>query len=282
MSDHENAVTEPQQQALSTPAPDPRGIAPVWHTVVLIAAIAVLSFESARELGGASTAAAGGGDHSRLFATYFSTVVSQLLMVGWVYLGLRLRKVPFRSLFGDVSGGMRTLLLDGAIAFGFWICSVVILATINITWLITDAAIHHRAFLGANGKPAPPDPGQQHLLHTLSSLAPSNAREVAAWAVVCIMAGFVEELVFRGYFQRQFTAWGKGAAVVGVVFSSLLFGAAHGYQGVHNMVVLSVFGALFSILVVVRRSLRPGMFAHAWNDFAMGLLLMVAKARHLI
>ena len=68
-----------------------------------------------------------------------------------------------------------------------------------------------------------------------------------------MLVGFVEESVFRGYLQGQFTAWARGGAAVGVVFSALLFGAAHGYQGVRNMVLLAVFGALFSLA----RALSP-------------------------
>jgi hypothetical protein len=47
------------------------------------------------------------------------------------------------------------------------------------------------------------------------------------------------------------------------------------------MVLLSVFGALFSLLSVFRRNLRAGIFAHAWHDFAVGLLLAFVKSRHL-
>lgn len=279
----ENAVTEPlpPETAAAPSAAPPAAeapIAPLWHTIILIAGVAALSIQGAHDLAGPHGAAA----HASRIALYASTVTMQLLMLGWVYIGLRLRKVPFRSLFGNLSGGVRSLFIDLGIAAAFWVGSVVILGTINVTWLLTDAAIHHRSLFGAHGKPAPPDPAQQHLLHTLGSLAPSNGREVLAWAVVCIIAGLIEELIFRGYFQRQFTAWGRGRVAVGVVFSALMFGAAHGYQGVHNMVLLSTFGALFSLLVVFRGNLRPGMFAHAWNDFAMGLLLMFARAKGLL
>ena len=279
MPDPENVVTEPVPSESIAAVPE-RPIAPMWHTIVLIAGIALLSYEGAKSMAG-GTAGGIGGHSSRLF-TYVSTVFSQLLLLGWVYLGVRLRKVPFRSLFGDLSGGVRSLFIDLGIAGVFWIGCVIVLGTINITWFVVEAALHHRSFFGPHGKPLPPDPGQQHLLHTLASLAPSNGREVLAWAGVCMMAGLIEELVFRGYFQRQFTAWGRGAVWAGVVFSALIFGAAHGYQGIHNMVLLSTFGALFSLLVVFRGNLRPGMFAHAWNDFVMGLLLMLAHARHLI
>ena len=276
-------INEPPQPSVNEPAAPvakaPAAIAPVWHTLVLIAGIAVLSIEGARELSGPNANAA---DSNKL-VTYATTVGSQLLMLGWVYWGLRLRKVPFRSLFGDLSGGIKMFCLDLGIAVAFWIGSVVVLGTIGITWTLTELALKHQSLFPKGGKPvAVADPAQQHLIHTLSGLAPSNGREIAAWALVCMMAGLIEELIFRGYFQRQFTAWSRGAIAGGVVFSALMFGAAHGYQGIRNMVLLSVFGTLFGLLAVFRRNLRAGMFAHAWHDFAIGLLLAFAKWRHLI
>ena len=81
-----------------------------------------------------------------------------------------------------------------------------------------------------------------------------------------------EELIFRGYLQKQFHA-ASGNALVGIIAQALLFGAGHGYQGVKSMLVIGVFGALFGALAFWRRSLRPGMIAHAWQDFLAGLLL---------
>ena len=85
--------------------------------------------------------------------------------------------------------------------------------------------------------------------------------------------------MFRGYLQRQFTAWAHGSDAVGVVFSALLFGAAHGYQGVRNMFLLAVFGGLFSLLALFRRSLRAGIFAHSWHDLIAGLIARVPPCR---
>jgi uncharacterized protein len=67
-----------------------------------------------------------------------------------------------------------------------------------------------------------------------------------------------------------------------VVFSAILFGAAHGYQGTRNMVLLAVFGALFSVLAIWRRSLRDGIFAHSWHDLIAGLTLAFLRAHHFI
>jgi len=267
--------------ALTQPAPAATAkapIAPAWHTLLLIAFIAVLSIEGAREMSGPNAAAI---DSNRL-VTYATTIGSELLMLAWVWFGLRLRKVPFLSLFGDLSGGIKTFFLDLGIAAAFWVGAMMVLVISAAIWLVTDSVIHHRPLIPKGGKSAPVDPAQQHLVHTLTALAPSNAREIAAWALVCIMAGLIEELIFRGYLLRQFTAWSRGLVVGGVLLSSLVFGAAHGYQGARNMVLLTIFGSLFALLAVFRRNLRAGMFAHAWHDFIIGLLLSLLKWKHLI
>ncbi|MDE3189086.1 MAG: CPBP family intramembrane metalloprotease [Acidobacteriota bacterium] len=116
----------------------------------------------------------------------------------------------------------------------------------------------------------------------LARLAPTNAEELAGWVLLCMLVGVVEETVFRGYLQRQFSAWARGGVAAGVVFSALIFGAAHGYQGVRSMVLLAVFGALFSLLAHFRRSLRAGIFAHSWHDLITGLVLGLLKSRHLL
>ena len=51
-----------------------------------------------------------------------------------------------------------------------------------------------------------------------------------------------------------------------------VFGIAHGYQGLRNCVAIAIYGALFTLLALWRKSLRPGMIAHAWTDIAAGLL----------
>ncbi len=245
-------------------------IAPVWHTLLLVAGIGLLSLAGANEMGGRHAA------HVNRQATYAFTAVTELAMVAWVYFGLRLRQIPFRSLMGELEPGARGLAVDLGVAAVFWIGSLIVLGSIGITWQLADAAIHHRTIL-PNGQP---DAVQQHTIHTLLGLVPSTGGEIAAWILLCAIAGFAEETVFRGYLQRQFTAWGRGALWAGVVFSALLFGMAHGYQGARNMVLLSVFGALFSLLAIVRRSLRAGMIAHAWQDLIAGLGLALLHSRH--
>lgn len=249
----------------------PAPIAPAWHTVIFILGILLLSFIGARQLAGPHAA------NVNRMQTYAFTVGTEALMLGWVYLGLRLRNIPFRSVFGTVKGS-RTLGIDFLSAFVFWIGALFFLGTINVIWMASDAAIHHRA-LFPNGKP---QPDQQHLVDTLARLAPNHGWEYAVWVLVCVCAGIAEEVVFRGYFQRQFTAWGRGAVWAGVVFSAVLFGCAHGYQGARQMVLLSIFGALFSLFAIFRRNIRAGIIAHAWQDIFAGLLIALARSLHQI
>ena len=263
-------LTSPQVDPSSRPWPGP--VAPVWHTVVLIAGIVLLSIAGAAELSGAQAVV-------NRMQTYLLTATTELCMLAWVYFGLRLQKVPFRSLLSSVPGNFRSLVTDIGLAFLFWMGALFVLATIGLTWTLTEAAIEHRPIF-IPGKQLTPDPAQQQTLHTLTQLAPTSGREVAAWIALCIIAGITEEIVFRGYLHRQFTAWARGTVAIGVVLSALFFGAAHGYQGARNMVLLSIFGVLFSLLALFRRSLRPGIFAHTWQDLFAGLVLAFLKAHH--
>jgi membrane protease YdiL (CAAX protease family) len=249
-----------------------QSIAPWWHTILLVAALVLLSLAGAKEVAGRQATGI-----SRM-GTYTVTTITELVMLVWIWFGLRLRGIRFRSLLGELESGGRGVAVDLGVAGIFWIGSLFVLATVGVFWEAVEAAMHHRAF----APNAQPDAAQQHTIHTLLRLAPATASEIAAWILVCVFAGFAEEVIFRGYLQRQFTAWGRGALWAGVVFSGALFGISHGYQGVRNMVLLSVFGALFSVLAIFRRSLRPGMIAHAWQDLVAGLALALLHSRHIL
>ncbi|MFZ0392835.1 MAG: type II CAAX endopeptidase family protein [Terracidiphilus sp.] len=247
-------------------------IAPWWHTALLVAAIVLMSITGAKEIAGHHSA------HISRLGTYAFTAAAELVLLAWIWFGLRLRRLPFRSLIGELESGAQGVAVDLGVAGIFWFGSMLVLATLGIFWEVLDAVIHHRTF-APNGQP---DAAQQHAIHTLLRLAPASVSEITAWILVCAFAGFAEEIVFRGYLQRQFTAWGRGALWAGVVFSAILFGMAHGYQGARNMVLLSIFGALFSLLAIFRRSLRAGMIAHAWQDLIAGLGLALLHAQHFI
>ena len=94
--------------------------------------------------------------------------------------------------------------------------------------------------------------------------------EIAVWIALSVSAGFAEELVFRGYLQRQFTALTRSVPA-GLVMQALVFGVSHGYQGVRACVRITAFGVLFGLIAVWQRRLRPGVLAHALTDIVAGL-----------
>jgi hypothetical protein len=106
---------------------------------------------------------------------------------------------------------------------------------------------------------------------SVGRLTPHGIAESVLWVLLSISAGISEELVFRGYLQRQLTAF-TGRASLALFLQVAIFGVAHGYQGVRNCLAIAIYGALFTLLALWRRSLRPGMISHAWTDIAGGLL----------
>jgi membrane protease YdiL (CAAX protease family) len=267
----------PPQEPVAPPA-----IAPVWHTLVLVAAILAISIHGATRLTAAH------GPLNRL-STYGFTAAMEVGMLAWVILGLRLSKTPLRSLLGSFSFSFRSIATDLGVALVFWIASLMVLGSIGLAWTGVEAAVTHRATAtrdtgqqGKAGQEFKPDASQLETLRTVAQLAPSNGKEIAAWAFLCLLVGFIEETVFRGYLQQQFIRWARGGVVLGVLLSAAVFGGAHAYQGMRNIVMLTVFGVLFSVLALYRRSLRAGMFAHSWHDLLAGLALALLKSTHVI
>jgi len=104
---------------------------------------------------------------------------------------------------------------------------------------------------------------------SVASWLPQGPLEIALWVALSISAGFAEELVFRGYLQRQLRAM-TGSAAVATLLQALLFGISHGYQGLRATAKITTYALLLTALAAWRRSLRPGMLAHAWTDVASG------------
>jgi membrane protease YdiL (CAAX protease family) len=268
--------------ALSSEPAAPRAIsiAPAWHTVVLILGILAISLS-----GGYRHPGGGGVGAANRMHTYALTAGLEVVLIGWVAFGVRLRGVPLCSLFGKASIRFRSIAIDAGIALLFWMGSLMALATLALMWISIEAAITHKPIpieTGQSGKTSAPRLPEDQAARAVVQLAPSNGKEIVSWLLLCVLVGIAEELVFRGYLQQQFIAWSRGAAAGGVVFSALMFGAAHGYEGARAMFLLAVFGALFSLLALFRRNLRAGIFAHSWHDAIAGLTVALLHARHLL
>jgi membrane protease YdiL (CAAX protease family) len=285
----------------------PRTIAPLWHTLLLIAVIAAYSFWGAQAwhppaLDPLAPVAHNakqtihqspgtGLDLQRLTRYAFSGGL-ELVVVAWVWLGLRLRRVPLRSLFGKIPRTLNDITLEAGIAGLFWLSAMTVLLVLALLWQLGATAVYHHQEQQAKQhqsqptspsapKPESPEKKQLDTVRELLDLAPANGIEIVAWGALCLIVGFSEELAFRGYLQSQGIALFQRIPL-GVCLSAIVFGFAHGYQGLRGMVLIGAFGAMFSILTLIRRSLFAGILAHAWHDFLMGLLLALVRATHMI
>lgn len=249
-------VTEP---TVAAPAPDkPALIAPLWHTLLITALILGNSFLASSKVGAAH------GSGSRILL-YGGTFITQLVLILLVWFGIHLRGVRMRDLIGGRWETVEAFLLDVGIALGFWIVSLMLLFGLRVAMGTID--LHNM------------QKSVDDTMRILGPLAPHSNLEAGLFVLLSVSAGLFEEIIFRGYLQRQFGALGRNA-VVGIVASAAIFGLGHGYQGARMMVVIGVFGAFFGILAHFRKSLRPGMMAHAFQDSIAGIALFKLVARH--
>ena len=226
-------------------------IAPFWHTLLITALILGNSFLGSSKVGAVH------GSGSRIML-YGGTFVTQLLLILLVWFGIWLRGVRMRDLIGGRWKTVESFLLDVALAVAFLVVADLLLVGVRVAMGTLD--LHNLA------------KQKDDTLRMLGPIAPHTYLEAGLFVLLSVFAGLFEEIIFRGYLQRQFGALSQNA-VVGIVASAAMFGLAHGYQGTRMMVVIAVFGAFFGILAHFRKSLRPGMMAHAFQDSLSGLAL---------
>ena len=102
------------------------------------------------------------------------------------------------------------------------------------------------------------------------ALLPHGPGEKFIWVLVATLVGFSEELVYRGYLQRQLTAL-AGWLPFGVVAQALLFGIAHGEQGGWAVARVTGYARGLCWLAIARKSLLPCVLGHVAVDLLAGL-----------
>jgi len=101
----------------------------------------------------------------------------------------------------------------------------------------------------------------------LGLMIPQDTTGRIVWVFVSFTAGFCEEVAFRGYIMTRLRLIFKTKSwVLPIIVSAIAFGACHAYQGIPNMIVLSVYGAMFSLLYIRTGSLWPCVIAHFFQD----------------
>jgi len=239
----ETSLPVPEIQPIQ---PQPRGyIAPWWHTVLLL--VFLLAFSAMGSSGHPNLS------HALRMKLYYTTMVMEWLMVLYIWWGLRLRReTKLRELIGGRWSKPEDFLMDVALAVGFRIVSAVILAV----FAFALGGVH----LG----------NTKELQDRLQSVYLDGLTEQLVFQLLCVTAGFCEELIYRGYFQKQFSLLLRSSWIA-IVLQAVIFGASHAYQGVVGMLIVGVLGFLFGIFAHWRKSLRPGMIAHFSQDSIAGL-----------
>lgn len=242
----------PEVPAAIAPVPSgPALIAPWWHTAIVVALILANSFTGSSKVGAVQ------GSGSRILL-YSGTFIIQSILILIIWFGIRSRGVRIRDLVGGRWDSVEKFLIDVAIASGFWIVSITLLVGLRIAFGTVD--LHNL------------NKTKDDTLRILGPLAPHTYLEAGLFVLLSVCAGLFEEIIFRGYLQRQFIALSKNAAI-GIIMSAIIFGLAHAYQGPRLMAVIAVYGSMFGILAYFWKNLRPGMMAHTFQDVLSGISL---------
>ena len=226
--------------AIAQPEPTtPKHIAPLWHTGIVLAALAGMATWSALQhglLAGESRA-----------ASYVVTIASEWVMFGVAAWGIRMGGVSVSTVIG-----------------GRWSTPMLFLRDLLIGVLFIIGSNLALAGLSAVLRPGPSA--------NIARMLPHSGIEITLWVFVSLSAGICEEFVTRGYLQKQLGGLFKNATA-GVIAQGLVFGTAHAYQGPKRMFTIAVLGCMLGWLAQWRQSLRPGMLSHFLQDVLGGIIL---------
>jgi hypothetical protein len=188
---------------------------------------------------------------------YLWTIAWEWILLGVVWLGIR-KRIRLRELVGGRWAAWEDFFLDVVYAVVFWGCAMFVLGvTAKLMHLDQASRI-------------------DSMRKQLGFLIPRTNLELAVWFCVSATAGFCEEIIFRGYLQRQFASMAN-SMLAGVLLSAMMFGLSHGYEGAARMILIAIYGLMFGLLAWWRKSLRTGMMAHAWHDALSGAVLRMLK-----
>ena len=227
--------------AFRLPTDQIKPVAPWWHTILLSAFFLILALAGIIFQRNAGSQNGAPSQHPNVAPLYFTLIVLQWGLLFYVWkAGLRRRETTLRAVIGGRWRGAKDILIDLCLAIGLWGVWVVFQAV----WTLLLGSGHAAS---------------------IQSLLPQQPIEVALWVLLSISAGFCEEVIFRGYFLRQFASL-THSTWIALLMQALLFGVSHGYQGLDSTVKITIYGGLFGLLAVWRRSLRPGIAAHVLTD----------------
>jgi uncharacterized protein len=219
----------------------PQRVAPIWHTIglLILLAVPVVRGISQQSLGSPNSQIF--SSHSQVFVRFYIPVlIYEWVLAAYVYWGIRRSGMTLRELIGGRWTRTTDFFRDFGLAVGFLVAGVLVMSMI----IKLLGPIHAKA---------------------INVILPLGGREVAVWVVISLTAGFVEELVYRGYLQSQFSRFGMPAGLA-ILTQAIIFGAGHAYEGWQKAVAITCFAIFAGVVAAWRRSLRPNMMGHAMMD----------------
>ena len=105
----------------------------------------------------------------------------------------------------------------------------------------------------------------------------SSRRDAWLFGLVVLVAGGVREEIQRAFLLHRFEVW-LGGGTVGVIVTSVAFGAGHLLQGYDAAIVTGLLGALWGVIYLRRRSAVAPMVSHAGFDLLQILQFIATRS----
>jgi membrane protease YdiL (CAAX protease family) len=103
-----------------------------------------------------------------------------------------------------------------------------------------------------------------------------SPRDAWLFGFVVLVAGGVREEIQRAFLLHRFEVW-LGGGTVGVIVTSVAFGAGHLLQGDDAAIVTGLLGAFWGMVYLRRRSAVAPMVSHAGFDLVQILQFVVMR-----
>jgi membrane protease YdiL (CAAX protease family) len=104
----------------------------------------------------------------------------------------------------------------------------------------------------------------------------TSRRDAWLFALVVLVAGGVREEIQRAFLLHRFEVW-LGGRKVGLVITSVAFGAGHLLQGYDAALVICLLGAFWGAVYLRRRSVIAPMVSHAGFDLVEIVLFTAGR-----
>jgi membrane protease YdiL (CAAX protease family) len=177
---------------------------------------------------------------SKTTQIYLPTLALQVVIIASLWMVMRRTGSDLSELGLGFSDFNRSNILAGIIFFvGAWLVMVILRGIIAGSGTMTE--------------------------NDLIYILPVTGGEKTIWVFLAAGAALSEEIAFRGYVISRVRIL-TGSYWIGAVLGSAAFATGHLYQGSGGVLLIFIYGMLFSGLFIARKSVVPCIIAHFLQD----------------